>query len=158
LISRVAAIARPRTRHPGIRWRAILLALLIPLVCASGLFIWEGYQVRRDAIITEARYKSALVNADLEKFVGSARSVIEAYAFTWPSRHDPHPTDPAKLEHQTSRLRAFVDNRRYFSRGFIADETGVVTVSTEPSLIGKTLGDKKLYQKAYREGGWSSQM
>ena len=83
----------------------------------------------RDAIITEARYKSALVNADLEKFVGSARSVIEAYAFTWPSRHDPHPTDPAKLEHQTSRLRAFVDNRRYFSRGFIADETGVVTVS-----------------------------
>jgi signal transduction histidine kinase len=119
------------------------------------VFIWEGYHVRRHAIITDAGQKSALVNAQLENFVSSVKSAIEGHAFTWPARHEPAPTDPATLQFQTYRLRAFVGHNPSFSRGFITDLSGVIIVSTEPSLTGKRLGSQELYQKAYQKGGFT---
>jgi hypothetical protein len=67
----------------------IPLALLIPLVCASGWFIWQDYHVRHNAIVTEVCQKSALVNAELEKFVSTVKGVAGLYAFSWARRYPP---------------------------------------------------------------------
>jgi hypothetical protein len=148
----VAPVARNLIRHPGVRWRAILLALLIPLVCANRWFICQAYHARYQAIATEVHQKSALVNAELEKFVNTVTEVTELYSFSWARRNLPAPTDPAELDIQISRLQAFVDDQPQFSREFITDSTGLFTVATEPSLIGERIGAEELYRQASSDG------
>jgi two-component system cell cycle sensor histidine kinase/response regulator CckA len=148
----VAPVVRTLIHRPGIRWRVIPLALLIPLVCASGWFIWQDYHVRHNAIVTEVCQKSALVNAELEKFVSTVKGVAGLYAFSWARRYPPATADPAVLEAQTSSLRAFIDDRPHVSRGFITDSVGLITVATDSSLIGERVGAKELYQRAHSNG------
>jgi two-component system, cell cycle sensor histidine kinase and response regulator CckA len=151
----VATVSRTLAHRPGIRWRVVLLALLIPLVGASGWFIWQDYHVRHEAIVTEVWQESALVNAELEKFVNTVKGIAELRAFTWARRNPPAPADPADLDTQISGLQAFVDNQPYFSRGVINDSTGLITVATEPSLIGGRIGAEELYQQAYSNGSFT---
>jgi hypothetical protein len=47
------------------------------IVGASGWFIWQGYHVRHEAIVTEVCQKSALVNAELEKFVNTVKGIAD---------------------------------------------------------------------------------
>jgi hypothetical protein len=62
--------------------------------------------------VTEVHQKSALVNAELEKFVNTVKEVTELYSFSWARRNLPAPTDPAELDIQISRLQAFYPGSR----------------------------------------------
>lgn len=145
----LAPVVNACLHHTGIRWRVTLLALLIPLVLASGWFIWQDYHVRHEAIVTEVCQKSELVNAELEKFVTTVRGIAGLYAFSWTRRNAPVPTDPEVLNAQIFSLQAFIADRRHFSQAFITDSNGEITVATDPSLIGGRLGTEELYQQAY---------
>jgi len=148
-------MARFLEGHPAVRWRLTLLALVLPLVVVSAVFIWQDYQSRRDAITTQVRLKSALVNAQLEDFVHTVRGAGGVFAAGWVQKHLPASTDPAELDLQTSYLVDFVADRPHFSGAYITDTIGTVRASSDLSVVGKRVGPSSLYEQAYSTSGFT---
>ena len=137
------------------RWRLTLLALVLPLVAVSAIFIWQDYQSRRDAITTEVRLKSDLVNAQLQDFVHTVRGASGVFAGDWVQKHLPATTDRADLDIQESYLVKFVADRPHFSGAYITGAIGTVLTSSDQSLVGTRVGPSALYQKAYSAIGFT---
>ena len=60
---------KPLCRKVCISLRVALFALTVPIALAGVLLIWQDYDARREAIVTQVELKSAQVNAQLEDFV-----------------------------------------------------------------------------------------
>jgi signal transduction histidine kinase len=148
-------MARFLEGHPSARWRLTLLALVLPLVVVSAVFIWQDYQSRRDAITTQVRLKSALVNAQLEDFVHTVRGASGVFADGWVQKHTPASTDLTEMDLQISYLENFVADRPHFSGAYITDAIGTVTASSDRSILGQRVGPSSLYEQAYSTGGFT---
>ena len=148
-------MARILGAHSTARWRLILLALALPLVIVSTVFIWQDYQSRRDAITTQVSLKSAQVNAQLEDFVHTVRGVSGLFAASWVHNHGPTSTDPQEMELQNSYLVDFVADRPHFSGAYVTDAVGTVRSSSVPYLLGERLGPTSIYQQAYSSSAFT---
>ena len=141
--------------HSAIRWRLILLALALPLVIVSSIFIWQDYQSRRDAITTEVRLKSAQVNAQLEDFVHTVRGVTGLFAVGWVNNHSPASNETKELSLQNSYLVDFVADRPHFSGAYVTNAIGTIRASSDPSIFGERIGPSSLYQQAYSSSAFT---
>ena len=126
----------------GVRWRAILLALTVPLVASGAIFIWQDYQARRDAIVTQVRLKSAEVNAQLEDFVHTTRGASHVYAATWMTFNhellsDLEPGAPSAPPNPY--LAEFLSDKPRFSLAMITDPDGVLLASSDGFEAGGSL-------------------
>ena len=139
-------------RNIGLRWRLALLVLMVPMAVAGAVLIWQDYQSRRDAIITQVNLKSSEINAQLEDLVHTFQGASGTFAEAWVHQHRPLSyTDPVELEEMSSYLAEFVQNRPHFSGAYIADTSGVVLVSSDPSGAGP-VGPDSLYLQARSNG------
>ena len=142
-------------RHSAARWRVALLAMALPLVVAAGVFIWQDYQARRDAMVLQVCLKSALVNAQLEDFVHTVRGAGGVFAEGWVNRNGPGVGNRVSLDAQNAQLSDFVSDRPHFSRAFITDTTGRVRVSSDPSIHHDIVGGEALYRQAVSTGAFT---
>lgn len=53
------------------QWRLMALAVLVPIAAVAVFLIWQDYQARRAATLTNLELKSAQINAQLEDFVNT---------------------------------------------------------------------------------------
>ncbi len=141
-------MAKPIELHSGAALRLALLALTVPIVLASAVFIWQDHNARRDAIITQVNLKSAQVNAQLEDFVHKVDGATGVFAATWVNGHGPKAVDSAELDTMNSYLSRFVENRPHFTGAFVTDVRGTIVASSDPSLVGDRLGGAELYDGA----------
>lgn len=148
-------MARFFESHSGARWRLVLLGLMVPLVVASVVSIWQDYQSRREAIITQVGLKSAQVNAQLEDFVHTVRGASGTFAVAWSHEHSRPPTGTEETEAQAAHLAGFVADRPHFSHAYITDTTGTILVSSG-SGVGARLGPASIYERALSTGAFTS--
>ncbi len=134
--------------HSGAALRLALLALTVPIVVASAVFIWQDHNARRDAIITQVNLKSAQINAQLEDFVHKVDGATGVFAATWVNGHGLKAVDSAELDTMNSYLSRFVENRPHFIGAFVTDVDGTIVASSDPSLVGDRVGDLELYDGA----------
>ena len=125
------------------------MALALPLVIVSSIFIWQDYQSRRDAITTQVSLKSAQVKAQLEDFVHTVQGVSGVFAASWVHNHSAGSADPQEMEMQSSYLVDLVADRLHFSGAYVTDTIGTVMASSEPTVVGERIGPSSLYQQAY---------
>ena len=135
-------------RHSAARCRVALLAMAVPLVMAGAVFIWQDYQARRDAIVTQVGLKSALVNSQLEDFVHTVREASGVFASTWVGSYRPDSAGPSSLQSQNAFLADFVANHPHFSRAFITGADGLIRASSDPSMVARRVGGLDLYERA----------
>ena len=90
-------------RHPGAKWRLVLLGLSAPLIAIAVLFTWMDYTARREATITEVRLQSTRVNDQLEAFVQTVREASAIAAVQWVNQQSFAPTDPDQVAGQPIR-------------------------------------------------------
>ena len=67
-------------RNIGLRWRLALLVLMVPMAVAGAVLIFQDYQSRRDAIITQVNLKSSEINAQLEDLVHTVQGASGTFA------------------------------------------------------------------------------
>ena len=140
-------------RHTGLRWRLVLLVLTVPMAVAGAVLIWQDYQARHDAMITQVSLKSSEVNAQLEDFVHTVQGASGVMAEAWVHQHSPLSyTDPVEMEVMSSYLTKFVESRPHFSGAYIADGNGTVRVSWEPLRDPGPIGPDSLYLQARSSG------
>ncbi len=53
------------------QWRLMALAVLVPIAAVAVFLIWQDYQARRAATLTNLELKPAQINAQLEEFVNT---------------------------------------------------------------------------------------
>jgi hypothetical protein len=147
--ARIASAIKSLWQRPAIRWRVVLLSLLIPLLCANVAFIWQDYNLRRNAIVEQHDQESGQIIDQLDDFLHTTEGVTHGFAVRWVKRHQATPTDPEILNAQVSDLTDFINSRPEFSHGFITDATGTIRISSDPALTGERLGSADLYQQAY---------
>ena len=138
--------------HLGARLRLALFALAIPLAVTGAVLIWQDYNARHDAIITQVNLKSAQVNAQLEDFVHRADAATAVKAINWVSMHSPSVTDPTELDMMNSYLVGFANKSPQFTEAHATDATGRVIASSDPSVIGTRVGDGGLFERARSTG------
>ena len=139
-------------KNIGIRWRLGLVVLTIPMAVAGAVLIWQDYQSRRDAIITQVNLKSSEINAQLEDVVHTVQGTSGTFAESWVHQHTPlSHTEPVEQEAMSSYLAEFVENRPHFSGAYVTDTSGVVLVSSQPSGAGP-VGPDSLYLQARSDG------
>ncbi len=147
--TRSGAAIKHLWQRPGVRWRVVLLSLLIPLLCANAVFIWQDYHWRRQAIVAEHYRQSVQISDEVEDFLQALEGVTQDFAARWVKRYPSTSTDPESLAAQESHLMEFVEYRSEFSNGYITDSAGLIRISSGPALIGERLGPVNLYQQAY---------
>ena len=139
-------------RNIGLRLRLALLVLTVPMVVAGGVLIWQDYQSRRDAIITQANLKSSEINVQLEDLVHTVQGASATFAESWVHQHEPLSyMEPVELQEMSMYLVEFVENSPHFSGAYISDTSGVVLVSSESSGAGP-VGPDSLYLQAHSTG------
>ena len=62
------------------QWRLMALSVLVPIAAVAVFLIWQDYQARRTATLTNLELKSAQINAQLEDFVNTAEASTSALA------------------------------------------------------------------------------
>ena len=143
---------KPLCRRVCVGLRVALFALTLPLAFAALMLIWQDYNARRDAIITQVELKSAQVNAQLEDFVHRIDAATGVFATSWVNDHGPIAADPAELAVMNSYLRRLAHERPEFSAVNITDTRGVVLAASDSSIIGTSIGDDDLFDRARATG------
>jgi len=132
-------------QHSAGRCRTVLFALVLPLIIAGGVFIWQDYQARREAIVTEVGLKSALINSQLEDFVHTVRGASGVFAADWVAENDPAAIDVREMN---EHLASFASEWPNFSNAFITGSDGTIVGSSDQALIGSRVGSAELYEQA----------
>ena len=114
----------------------------MPLVAAGAIFIWQDYQARREAIVTQVRLKSAEVNAQLEDFVQTTRGASHVYAATWMTFNSELVTDlePCATSAAPNRyLAEFLSDNPRFLKAVITNLDGALLASSVGFEAGERL-------------------
>ena len=143
---------KPLCRKVCFGLRLALFALTVPLALAALLLIWQDYNARRDAIITQVELKSAQINAQLEDFVHRIDAATGVYAANWVNSYGPDASDSSELATKNSSLLALADYRPEFSAASITDTRGLVLAASDSSIIGTRIGDEALFERAVAAG------
>ena len=138
----------PLRRKVSVRLRLSLFALTVPLALAGLLLIWQDYDARRDAIITQVELKSAQINAQLEDFVHRIDGATGVFAASWVNNHGPNPANPAEAAVMNSYLSRLAEERPEFSAASITDTHGVVRAASDSSIVGARIGTDALFERA----------
>jgi len=143
-------------RNPGVKWRLFLFALSLPLMIVAGVFIWQDYESRRDAIVSEVRLRSNQVNEQLETFVQTVEGAATAIGIQWVNERDFSPSDPAKVANQNMYLAQYVADSPNLTRASITDTSGVFRASSKPFAAGERVGTEAFYQQVLAAGKFTA--
>lgn len=146
----------PLCRKVCIGLRLALFALTVPLALAALLLIWQDYNARHDAIITQVELKSAQINAQLEDFVHRIDAATGVFAANWVDNHGPGAPDSRELATTNAYLLRLADDRPEFSAASITDVHGVVVAASDSSIIGTRIGDEALFDRAVAAGKFTA--
>ncbi|MCH7906022.1 MAG: hypothetical protein IIB26_01195 [Chloroflexi bacterium] len=121
-------------------WRMAAFAVLIPIAMVAVFLIWQDYEARRSATITNLGLKSAQINAQLEDFVNTADAATGALA-TLVANVNPGLVHGASLTPGVAApadqlLLGFLSRSTQFSEAAIVDVSGKVLAASHPFVTG----------------------
>jgi signal transduction histidine kinase len=116
------------------------LAVLVPIAAVAVFLIWQDYQARRTAMLTNLELKSAQINAQLEDFVNPAEASTSALATlitsVRPGLADTPPVSAGTRTAQDDLLLGFLTRNPQFSDVSVVDKSGNPLASSRPFTSG----------------------
>ena len=122
------------------QWRLTALAVLVPIAAVAVLLIWQDYDARRSAMITNLELKSAQINAQLEDFVNTAEASTSALSTLItsvnPDLVTTSPSTPGTLATADDLLLTFLEQNSQFTEVSVVDSSGNTLAASHEFTTG----------------------
>jgi len=122
------------------QWRLMALSVLVPIAAVAVFLIWQDYQARRTATLTNLELKSAQINAQLEDFVNTAEAATSALATlitnVKPGLANTSPVSAGTLTPPDELLLGFLSRNPQFAGVSVVDSAGNTLASSRQFTSG----------------------
>ena len=136
-----------RIGKPG-RWRIAAIGILIPLAAIASLVIWQDYEARREATITNLELKSAQINAQLEDFIHTTEAVSKQLAGSL-ERIYPNlrlSLDNSEMAGGASEfLSEFLDDNLNYSGALVVNRLGTIIAASDTEMVGSRVPAQRFF-------------